>query len=76
LRPAGATQPVLGADATLDVAPDWLAAIEPGAVIELTDARGARRADLEAYQADLMTCGRYATNTVHVKMRSVRRFYD
>jgi integrase/recombinase XerD len=42
----------------------------------IPDARGARRADLEAYQADLMTCGRYMTNTVHVKMRSVRRFYD
>jgi integrase/recombinase XerD len=42
----------------------------------ILDVRGVRRADLEAYQADLMTRGRYATNTVHVKMRSVRRFYD
>lgn len=42
----------------------------------IPDVRGVRRADLEAYQADLITSGQYATNTVHVKMRSVRRFYD
>ena len=40
------------------------------------DVRAVRRADVQAYQATLVESGRYALNSIHVFMRSVRRFYD
>lgn len=40
------------------------------------DLRAVRRADIQAYQAALVASGRYATNTIHVRLRSVRRFYE
>jgi len=40
------------------------------------DVRAVRRADVQTYQAALVESGRYATQSVHVLMRGVRRFYD
>ena len=40
------------------------------------DFRAVRRADIQAYQAALVASGRYATNTIHVRLRAVRRFYE
>lgn len=40
------------------------------------DLRAVRRDDIQAWQAELMASGRYTTNSVHVLLRSVRRFYD
>ena len=40
------------------------------------DYRCVRRADLEAYQAELVRSGRYSISTIHIMMRSLRRFYE
>jgi len=42
----------------------------------ITDLRGVRRSDIEAYQAYLVGSGRYTTFTIHIKIRSIRRFYE
>lgn len=42
----------------------------------LPDLRSVRRADIQAWQAELMASGRYTANSVHVLLRAVRRFYD
>lgn len=43
LRPTGSARPVAGADLTLDADPDFLAALEPGTFVEVTDTRAAHR---------------------------------
>lgn len=40
------------------------------------DVRAVTRPHLEQYQADLVEGGQYTTNSIHTKMRSLRRFYD
>ena len=41
----------------------------------IDDLRAVSRRDLEAYQADLVASGKYAMQTVHLKMRALRRLY-
>ena len=40
------------------------------------DVRGIRRTDVQTYQAALVESGKYTTQSIHVFMRGVRRFYD
>ena len=40
------------------------------------DVRGIRRADVQTYQAALVDADEYTTQSIHVLMRGVRRFYD
>jgi integrase/recombinase XerD len=42
----------------------------------MDDFRCVRKADLETYQADLVRSARYTISTIHIMMRSIRRFYE
>lgn len=74
LRPAGSALPVAGADLTLDADATWLDRLPPGAGIELTDTRSARRrlrvVDRQG-ETVLLSCNRtvYLGATTRLRLR-------